>query len=110
MNNINIFNNINNIQINQFSNSLNLKVEQYEDFDNEMIDFGISIINKAYSIMNKYDDITKYVSNSFDSKYPEKTHWNCFIWPKGNDRCFYWSKKRIWCTTDIDTILIFLAG
>ena len=69
-----------NYQLNQFQNSLNLKVSTNGNINNEMIDYGIIIINKAYNLMNKGDDRAKYISDSFDSKYPKKGKtWNCLI-------------------------------
>ena len=68
-NQINI--NINNYQLNQFQNSLNLKVNNNKNFDNDMIDYGIIIINKAYNLMNKGSDRAKYIAQSFDSQYPQ---------------------------------------
>ena len=53
-------------QINQFQNSLNLKVTQNKNFDNEMIDYGIIIINKAYNLMNDGNDRAKYIQESFN--------------------------------------------
>ena len=78
---INTNNNYNNYyQINQFQNSLNLKVEYNKNFDNDMIDYGIIIINKAYNLMNDGNDRAKYISDSFNSKYPQKRkNWNCLI-------------------------------
>ena len=59
--------NINNYyQINQFQNSLNLKVDSNQNFNNEMIDYGIIIIKKAYNLMNNGNDIAKYISDSFN--------------------------------------------
>ena len=94
--------------MNQFSNPLNLKVVQYEHFDNEMIDYGINIINKAYSLMNGLKQRAKYVAESFNSKYPGKTYWNCFMYSKNSGNWFYPKKYIIFLMKD-QHILIFLA-
>ena len=61
-----------NYQLNQFQNSLNLKIEANKNFDNDMIDYGIIIIKKAYNLMNNANDRAKYISDSFNSKFPKK--------------------------------------
>ncbi len=105
-NQINI--NINNYQLNQFQNSLNLKVIKSNNFNNEMIDYGVIIINKAYNLMNKGDDRAKYISESFDSKYPQKGKcWSCFILPLSYTGCNYYSIYDIWYSTGKERILIF---
>jgi len=101
--------NIYNVQMNQFSNPLNLQVVKYDGFDNEMIDYGINIINKAYSLMNDLNQLAKYVTDSFNSKYPAKTKWNCFIIKKEAGSSF-WEKKSIWFSMKDYYILIFLAS
>ena len=105
-NQINI--NINNYQLNQFQNSLNLKVIQNKKFNNEMIDYGIIIINKAYNLMNNGNDRTKYIADSFDSKYPQKgKHWNCFILPLSPLGNTFYSYYFIIYSTGKERILIF---
>ncbi len=105
-NQINI--NINNYQLNQFQNSLNLKVIKSNNFNNEMIDYGVIIINKAYNLMNKGDDRAKYISESFDSKYPQKGKcWSCFILPLSYTGCWFYSCYLIWYYTEKEKILIF---
>ena len=86
----NIYNNYNNnYQLNQFQNSLNLKVNLNRNFNNDMIDYGIIIINKAYNLMNKGIDRAKYISDSFDSKYPQKgKNWMCLIYPNASRRIY----------------------
>ena len=112
--NVNFIKNINNnynVQINQFSNPLNIKVTRYDNFDNEMIDYGITIINKAFSIMNDYNQIAKYVCDSFGSKYPGKTKWNCIIIQDNTQFGFCISHlKAIEYSIDDKIITIFLAG
>ena len=105
----NIYNNYNNnYQLNQFQNSLNLKVIKNQNFDNEMIDYGIIIINKAYNLMNNGSDRTKYIVDSFDSKYPQKgNHWNCFILPLSIPGCCFYSSYSIIYSTGKEEILIF---
>ena len=99
--------NINNYyQLNQFQNSLNLKVIQNKKFNNEMIDYGIIIINKAYNLMNNGNDRTKYIADSFDSKYPGK-HWSCFILSPLELGCNLYSSYSIWYSTGKQYILIF---
>ena len=98
----------NNIQLNQFSNYLNLKVVEYENFDSEMMTYGISIINKAFNLMNDYNQIAKYVNESFNSKYQRKTKWNCFIIKGKLYSDFYSDKFIIYSTNDVQ-ILIFLS-
>ena len=100
----------NNYQLNQFQNSLNLKVIKNDNFDNDMIDYGIIIINKAYNLMNNGNDRAKYISDSFDSKYPQKgKYWNCFILPLSNTKCsFYAYNYSIWYSTGNEFILIFV--
>ncbi len=106
-NQINI--NINNYQINQFQNSLNLKVTKNNNFDNDMIDYGIIIINKAYNLMNDGNDRAKYIQESFDSKYPQKgKHWNCFIISKPYKGSQYYADYWIWYENERDFILIFV--
>ena len=104
----NNYNNYNNYyQFNQFPNSLNLKVELNKNFNNEMIDYGIIIINKAYNLMNKGSDRAKYIAQSFDSKYPQKGNkWMCFIYPS----CSYYSYSNysIKYDTGNEKILIFV--
>ena len=102
-----INNNINNYQPNQFNNSLNVKVERYKGFNNEMIDYGIIIINKAYSLMNGVNARAKYIAESFDLKYPQKTKWMCFIYPLGLGGCMFYSKYKIFYYTNKERILIF---
>ena len=106
----NIYNNYNNnYQLNQFQNSLNLKVIQNQNFDNDMIDYGVIIINKAYNLMNKKLEIAKYISDSFNSKYPEKgNHWMCFIMPHPYTGCYYYASYDIWYSTGKEEILIFV--
>jgi hypothetical protein len=101
--------NINNYyQLNQFQNSLNLKVIRNKNFDNEMIDYGVIIINKADNLMNSENDRAKYIADSFYSKYPQKgKHWNCFILPLSYTGCNYYSIYDIWYSTGKERILIF---
>ena len=104
---INQININNNYQINQFQNSLNLKVKQNRNFNNDMIDYGIIIINKAYNLMNKGSDRAKYIAQSFDSKYPQKGNkWICFIFKS----CSYYSYSTysIKYDTGKEKILIFV--
>ena len=97
----------NNYQLNQFQNSLNLKVNVNKNFDNDMIDYGIIIINKAYNLMNNGSDRAKYIAESFDSKYPQKgKNWMCFIMPSITGGCYYCSYE-IWYSTGKEKILIF---
>ena len=101
------FNTNNNYQLNQFQNSLNLKVIKNDNFDNDMIDYGIITINKAYNLMNKGIDIARYISDSFNSKYPQKIKkWNCFIYPSCK-RHFY-STYSIVYKAGKEFILIFV--
>ena len=97
-------------QINQFQNSLNLKVTQNKNFDNEMIDYGIIIINKAYNLMNNGNDRANYIRESFDSKYPEKgKYWSCFIYPSSiNFYGSYMANYSIYYSTGKEKILIFV--
>ena len=69
-----------NYQLNQFQNSF--KVKSYYGFDNDMIDYGIIIINEVYSVMDDATGWSKYISNSFNLKY---TKWSFFIFPFGED-------------------------
>ena len=104
----NIYNNYNNnYQLNQFQNSLNLKVLENENFDNDMIDYGVIIINKAYNLMNNGKDRAKYIRESFDSKYPQKGRgWNCFIYSNCNGNyCYTYTIKY---STGKESILIFV--
>ena len=97
----------NNYQFNQFQNSLNLKVINNTKFNNEMIDYGIIIINKAYNLMDKGNDRAKYIQESFDSKYPQKgKHWNCIIMSDllGS---YYFTTYNIFYSTGKEDILIF---
>ena len=101
-----IDNSTNNYHSNQINNSLNLKVGNYINFNNDMIDYGIIIINKAYSFMNDANARAKYISESFDSKYPKKRKWSCFISPFGGGACLY-SDFSIYYFTKKEGILIF---
>ena len=104
---ININNNY--YQINQFQNSLNLKVIDNLNFDNDMIDYGVIIINKAYNLMNERKDRAIYIKKSFDSKYPQQgKYWNCFILPLSYTGCSYFSSYDIWYSTGKEEILIFV--
>ena len=94
-------------QLNQFQNSLNLKVTKNKDFDNDMIDYGVIIINKAYNLMNDGKDRAKYIVDSFDSKYPQGKHWNCFILSLSFPGCFFYSSYYIYYSTGKEYILIF---
>ena len=97
----------NNYQLNQFQNSLNLKVVKNKRFDNEMIDYGIIIINKAYNLMNDEIDRAIYIADGFDSKYPQKgKHWNCFIY-KNCGGAYHYDYKIIY-STGKEKILIFV--
>ena len=102
--------NINNYyQINQFQNSLNLKVVANKNFNNDMIDYGIIIINKAYNLMNNGNDRAKYIQESFDSKYPHiGKHWNCFILPLIPLGFSFYSSYKITYSTGKERILIFV--
>ena len=106
----NNYNNYNNYyQFNQFQNSLNLKVAKNRKFDNDMIDYGIIIINKAYNLMNKGNDRAQYIQESFDSKYPQKgKHWNCFIISKPYKGSKYYADYCIWYENEREFILIFV--
>ena len=95
--------------MNQFSNPLNLKVVKYKGFDNEMIDYSINIINKAFSLMNDFVQRAKYVTESFNSKYPEKTYWNCMIYLSKSSGGWIYSNKNIIFSMKDYYILIFLA-
>ena len=107
----NNYNNYNNYyQLNQFQNSLNLKVLENNNFDNDMIDYGIIIINKAYNLMNNGNDRAKYIADSFDSKYPQKgKKWMCFILTNNNSLGVqYYANHSIWYSTGNEWILIFV--
>ena len=101
-----IDNSTNNYHSNQINNSLNLKVGNYINFNNDMIDYGIIIINKAYSLMNDVNDRAKYISESFDSKYPNIRKWSCLIYPFGGGASFY-CDFIIQYSTNKEFILIF---
>jgi hypothetical protein len=104
---INQININNNYQINKFQNSLNLKVKQNRNFNNDMIDYGIIIINKAYNLMNKGSDRAKYIAQSFDSKYPQKGNkWMCFIFKSLS--YYSYSTYSIKYDTGKEKILIFV--
>ena len=105
--NNNVFNNVYNIQINQFSNPLNIKVSDYRNFNNEMIDYGVNIINKAYSLMNDLKKIAEYIGDSFNSKFPQDEKWNCFIVHRNSIGYRYWCRKFIWFSTNKEDILLF---
>ena len=102
--------NINNYyQLNQFQNSLNLKVLKNKKFNNEMIDYGVFIINKAYNLMNEGNDRAKYIRESFDSKYPQKgKHWSCFFLPLSPLGYSFCSSCEIKYSTGKERILIFV--
>ena len=103
----NNYNNYNNYyQFNQFPNSLNLKVIDNKKFNNEMIDYGIIIINKAYNLMNDGSDRAKYIAESFDSKYPQGKHWNCFIMKFIGS--YFYGNYSIWYSKGEEDILIFV--
>ena len=106
---INQININNNYQINQFQNSLNLKVKQNRNFNNDMIDYGIIIINKAYNLMNNGNDRAKYIADSFDSKYPQKgKNWNCLIMPLSPLGLKIYNNYSIVYSTGNGQILIFV--
>ena len=101
--------NIYNVQMNQFSNPLNLKVVKYKGFDNEMIDYSINIINKAFSLMNNNNQRAIYIADSFNSKYPSKTKWSCMIYLDKSSGFAIYSKKFILFSMKDYKIFIFLA-
>ena len=72
-------------------NLINLKVKQYRDVNNIMIDFGVNIINKAYSLFDDLNGRAKYICESFNSTFPDKSgiKWHCFIYPIGGTGYFY---------------------
>ena len=76
---------INYIQSNKLNNSLNLKVDSYKGVDNILIDFGVNIINKAYSLFDNINGRVNYITDSFNSTFPDKSgigkKWHCFIYP-----------------------------
>ena len=103
-----------NVQINyyQSNNSLNLlklKVIQYKNVNNSLIDFGVNIINKAYSLFDDLNGRAKYISESFDSTFPDKSgkNWNCFIFPFGSTGLCLYSLSYIFYSTNKESVLIF---
>ncbi len=100
---------INYFQSNNLNNSLNLKVCNYTGFNNIMIDFGINIINKAYSLFDNYDDRVKYISDSFNSTFPDKSRigkkWNCCIFLGGGYHIY--SNSIITYSTKKEYVIIF---
>ena len=78
---------INYIQSNKLNNSLNLKVVSYKGVDNILIDFGVNIINKAYSLFDNINGRVNYITDSFNSTFPDKSgigkKWHCFVCPIG---------------------------
>ena len=102
---------INYIQSNKLNNSLNLKVDSYKGVDNILIDFGVNIINKAYSLFDTPDSRAKYISESFDSTFPDKSgkKWNCFIFPfeSGSVGWNFYSLSEVCYSTNKELMLIF---
>jgi len=103
-----------NVQINyyQSNNSLNLlklKVIQYKNVNNILIDFGVNIINKAYSLFDTPDSRAKYISESFDSTFPDKSgkKWNCFIFPFGSVGWYFYPLSYVYYSTNKEYMLIF---
>ena len=85
-----------NVQINYYQsnnslNLINLKVKQYRDVNNIMIDFWVNIINKAYSLFDDLNGRAQYICESFNSTFPDKSgkKWHCFIYPIGGTYYFY---------------------
>ena len=98
----------NNYQFNQFQNSLNLIVIDRRNFDKEMIDYGAIIINEAYNLMNDGMDRAKYISDSFNLKYPLiGKNWSCFILPLSIFGNYYYSSYSIIYRTENQKLLIF---
>ena len=103
-----------NVQINyyQSNNSLNLlklKVIQYKNVNNILIDFGVNIINKAYSLFDDLNGRAKYICESFNSTFPDKSgvKWNCFIFPIGSVGMYLYSLSLINYSTNKEMMLIF---
>ena len=105
-----------NVQINyyQSNNSLNLlklKVIKYRNVNNILIDFGVNIINKAYSLFDDLNGRAKYISESFDSTFPDKSgkKWNCFIFPfeSGSVGWNFYSLSEVCYSTNKELMLIF---
>ncbi len=101
---------INYYQSNNLNNSLNLKVEKYKGVNNILIDFGVNVINKAYSLFDYINGRAKYINESFNSTFPDKSGigkmWHCFIYPIGATYSIYSDSLILYSTTK-EKILIF---
>ena len=101
---------INYYQSNNLNNSLNLKVDQYKGVNNILIDFGVNAINKAYSLFHDIRGRAKYISESFNSTFPEKSGigkmWHCLIYPIGGTFCVYSDSLILYSTTK-EEVFIF---
>ena len=102
---------INYIQSNKLNNSLNLKVVKYNGVDNILIDFGVNIINKAYSLFDNINGLTNYITDSFNSTFPDKSgigkKWHCFIYPIGGGYSVY-TKTLILYSTQKEKVYIYI--
>ena len=101
---------INYFQSNNLNNPLNLKVSSYRGVNNILIDFGVNVINKAYSLFHDSDGRAGYISDSFNSTFPDKYEiskkWHCFIYPIGGGYQFYSTSLILYSTTK-ENVLIF---
>ncbi len=101
---------INYFQSNNLNNSLNLKVDQYKGVNNILIDFGVNAINKAYSLFHDNTGRAIYISDSFNSTFPDKSGigkmWHCFIFQRDGSYNMYSDSLILYSTTK-EKILIF---
>ena len=101
---------INYYQSNNLNNSLNLKVDMYKGVNNILIDFGVNAINKAYSLFDYINGRAKYIHESFNSTFPDKSgigkKWHCFIYPISGTFCVYSNSLILYSTTK-EKVFIF---